>query len=254
MRKCFKDNEFQELYAQGLQDAELARRLNCTQSAIFYYRKRMNIPKNNKITTQTISKGYKNEVEITDFQKSFLLGLMLGDGHLRDYKRSKTAWGSFSHSMKQEVYVNYKIDNLKNLVTKCSYKEMHDKRTNKIYKSLNVYLKSCKPLYEIYNSIYKDKLKGFYDKDYIYNNFTDISLAILIGDDGYKTSHGISIATNSFKYEDIMFLQKIIYDKFNIKSTIHKGNRLYMLAESKEIIHNICKKYLPQELLYKCSL
>ena len=48
-------------------------------------------------------------------------------------------------------------------------------------------MKSCKPLYEIYNSIYKDKLKGFYDKDYIYNNFTDISLAILIGDDGYKT-------------------------------------------------------------------
>lgn len=251
MRRIFKDEQFQELYVKGLQDAEIARNLKCTQSAIFYYRKRNNIPKNNKVSIKPISKGYKNEVEITDFQRSFLLGLMLGDGHLRDYKRSKTAWGSFAHSMKQEVYINYKIDNLKNLVTKCSYKELHDKRTNKIYKSLNVYLKSCRPLYEIYNSIYSNKLKGFYDKDYIYNNFTDISLAILIGDDGSKAGHGIAIATNSFSKEDMAFFTEMLYSKFRIDSTIRKNNTLYIPAGSKRIVKDICIKYLPKELWYK---
>lgn len=289
MKRLFTDKEFMTQYNKQLTDAELARHFKCGQSTIYYYRKRNNIPKNmlkpkeldlNKLkevfredlsnmdlakilntSSKTIQyyrdklnlpKYNKNVVELDSFEKSFLLGLMLGDGHLRCYKRTNTAWGSFSHSLKQEEYVNYKIEVLNKLFTKCSYKEIHDKRTLKTYTSLNVYLKSCKELYSLYEAIYDDKkVKRFVDKDYIFNNFTEISLAILIGDDGYKTGKTIGIATNSFVYEDILFLISILNKKFNIECTITKNNQLYIRTSSIGIVKDICYKYLPKSLWYK---
>jgi DNA-binding CsgD family transcriptional regulator len=289
MKRIFTNEEFLTQYNKQLTDAELARKFNCTQSAIYYYRKRNNLPKNMlkskkldleqfkvifredlpnnelaiMLNTSTKTIEYyrtklklpsfnKNDIELNDFERSFLLGLMLGDGHLRCYNNTKTAWGSFAHSLKQEAYVKYKIDILNKLFTKCSYKEIHDKRTLKTYTSLNVYLKSCKELYNIYEAIYdSNKVKRFVNKEYLYKNFTEISLAILIGDDGSNATSGIQIATNSFNIEDLKFLQTLLYEKFRITCNIRKNNTIYIPAGSKRIVQEICYKYLPKSLYYK---
>jgi ubiquinol-cytochrome c reductase cytochrome b subunit len=49
---------------------------------------------------------------------------------------------------------------------------------------------------------------------------TPLSLAIWIMDDGGKVGSGLKLSTNSFAYSDCLFLTKLLFDKFNLKSSI----------------------------------
>jgi LAGLIDADG DNA endonuclease family. len=49
---------------------------------------------------------------------------------------------------------------------------------------------------------------------------TPLSLAIWIMDDGCKVGSGLKLSTNSFAYSDCLFLIKLLFDKFNLKSSI----------------------------------
>jgi hypothetical protein len=65
---------------------------------------------------------------------------------------------------------------------------------------------------------------------------TNRSLAYWIMDDGYKTISGFYLCTESYTLKDNQKLSKILKDKFNLDSGIHKhtnGYRLYIFSSSK---------------------
>jgi hypothetical protein len=41
-------------------------------------------------------------------------------------------------------------------------------------------------------------------------------------DDGCKLGSGLKLATNSFQYDEVLYLINLLLNKYNIKSTIQK--------------------------------
>ena len=73
-------------------------------------------------------------------------------------------------------------------------------------------------------------------------------------DDGSKNNCSYYLHTESFTIEDINFLQKLLYDKFNIKTSIHINRKMpliYIKAESRELFTEIVKPYICESMKYK---
>ena len=63
-------------------------------------------------------------------------------------------------------------------------------------------------------------------------------------DDGYKTTSGFYLCTESYTFNQK--LSKILKNKFNLDSGIHKhtnGHRLYIFSSSKEKLIELIKPY-----------
>lgn len=85
---------------------------------------------------------------------------------------------------------------------------------------------------------------------------TPLALAIWIMDDGCLSNKGLKLATNSFKYNDLLTLKVILQNKYNIKSSIVKTGvkdqyNIYILKESMSILVNIVKPYIIPSMKYK---
>ena len=52
---------------------------------------------------------------LTQFQKSIIIGSILGDGYLRIISGRNNAFLEINHSIKQKEYVDWKYLNLKNI-------------------------------------------------------------------------------------------------------------------------------------------
>lgn len=110
----------------------------------------------------------------------------------------------------------------------------------------------------IYDSFYI-KVNGITVKripDWIEEYITPIGLAHWIMQDGSKAkAGGITIATNSFTHEECQFLSMILFNKFNIKSTViisaHNQWRIYIWKESMIHLVSIVKPYIIDEMKYK---
>ena len=85
---------------------------------------------------------------------------------------------------------------------------------------------------------------------------TPLALAIWIMDDGGKVSSGLKIATNSFKYEEVQYLQYLLKNIYNIDSNIHLTGvnnqyNIYIIASSMPLLVNIVKPYIIPSMKYK---
>ncbi|CAN0549288.1 unnamed protein product, partial [Ectocarpus sp. 8 AP-2014] len=75
-------------------------------------------------------------------------------------------------------------------------------------------------------------------------------------DDGCKLGKGLKLSTNSFKYKDLLYLVKILKDKYNLKSTIQKTGKIdqyniYIRSESMPNLVKIVKPYIISSMKYK---
>ena len=102
-------------------------------------------------------------------------------------------------------------------------------------------------------------IKGFYNKQYIYDNFNVLSLAIWLMDDGTNQNGHIKFCTDNFTLSDCQFLQYILLNKFNIKSNLHLARnrsnkeqyRIYIVAKSMPTLINLVLPYMCPSMLYK---
>lgn len=179
---------------------------------------------------------------------SFLIGSLIGDGQARKGYNTKSGKGTiftFSQGEKNKI----------NNSSKYKYNFYTIKHTTLDY---------------IFDAFYKNKItsngfiKGLYNKEYIYNNFNELSLAIWLMDDGTKQGNHIKFCTDNFIKEDVEFLQKILKIKFNINTTTHfagnydkMGNlkynqyRIYVKADSMAKLLEIITPYIHDSMLYK---
>ena len=86
-------------------------------------------------------------------------------------------------------------------------------------------------------------------------------LAILIMDDGcYIKNKGIRIATLSYTYEEVLFLSQLITKKFNLKTTIQKGNlientyQIYITKDSLPQLIKLIKPFMVPSMFYKLGI
>lgn len=89
------------------------------------------------------------------------------------------------------------------------------------------------------------------------NYLTPLALAIWIIDDGCKLGKGLKFTTNCFSYKDVQYLLYLLHNKYNIKSTILKGNKentqfvIYVWKESIPILTKIVSPYIIPSIKYK---
>ena len=87
---------------------------------------------------------------------------------------------------------------------------------------------------------------------------TPLGLSIWIMDDGCKVGDGLKLCTNSFRYSDCLLLIKVLFDNFNIKSSIQSAGainksqyHIYIWKESMPLLRDIVLTYVHPSMKYK---
>lgn len=239
-RYKFDREEVLRLYNLGYNDSQIAKELKANVKAIQVYRdEKLKLPINRK-----------NNFIYSDKELAFLIGLILGDGHLNNTNTSYG--GSYAHSLKQEDYFKWKYNLLsKEKLSNIKYASQFDKRTTKTYYKISCNLNRCLALKEVYDAFYKDKKKQIYNKEFILKHFTDLSLAVWYGDDGYFVGNAYHFSTNCFNNESLEFFKKLLLERYNLRTTIFKNKVIRVSSKDNYKLKPILLKYLPKSMWYK---
>jgi hypothetical protein len=195
----------------------------------------------------------------TNSLKEILFGSILGDGSLELQTRSKNARFIFTQGMKNQeyflsVYKNFEIF-VEGNGRSCGGL---DKRTSKIYTTLNFKTKSDPLFTEFWNLFFLN------DKKIVPTDLsllTPIALAHWIMQDGsFGTSKGIYLCTDAFNPDDVRRLAKELTIKFNVVCStpkapgIKKALRIYIFVSSVSTLQKLVLPYMHSSMLYKIGL
>lgn len=206
--------------------------------------------------------------EVTNFKEplnieilSIIYGSLLGDGHAEKRLNGKGTRISFYQESSHTDYLLY----LHSLIANLGYCNTN---IPKIFTRLSKKGKIIKCIrfstwtYDQFNNIHQ---AWYIKKDNqiikilprnISHYLTPLALAIWIMNDGGISGKGLKIATNNFTYDEIKILNSLLFDKYKIKSSIHKTGKdnqynLYILSESMSILTKIVKPYIISSMKYK---
>ena len=184
----------------------------------------------------------KNQIlVVTSHQEEILIGSLLGDAHI-------TARGQiqFEQSVNQKEYLFWK----------------HQKLSSISYKNVSV-VKRFDRRYQHENTSYRFWTRQYFiswrEKFYFNNKkivpkdiqLTPLSLAIWYMDDGCFSDNKIIIATDGFLNEDIRFLQKLLLDKFDIKTSVKNESKIMIKKESFNNFFSVIRQYIILSMRYK---
>jgi len=179
--------------------------------------------------------------KLSQRQKEFLVGTLLGDGCLLWTTRGYCL--RIHHGIRQKKYVEWKYEIMKDLVNtppKLSHRGYYFRTVSN-------------PVFDWYRKIfYQGKEKKVPEN--IQDLLIPLGLAVWIMDDGSRDKGCVRISTHSFNYPDQLKLRETIKDKFGIKSSIQKAKDkfwLWMKSETIPILVKLVKPYFLPSLLYK---
>ena len=183
---------------------------------------------------------------LTQFERSIIIGSLLGDGYMRIIPGRSNAFLEINHSIKAKEYVDYKYESLKRLCESAP----KERAGNEGRLAYRFFTKQHKELTYLYNKFYKNN-KKIIPKDL----FLDpVSLAVWYMDDGSKCrSHDIYLNTQQFSISD----QKILLNKLrelNISARLNKDKkyfRIRILKISIETFMGIIIPYVFKSMYYK---
>ncbi len=209
----------EELYLiKKLSDNQIAKQFHLTNGQVHRLR--------NTYRIRTVEQYERHPIkELTEREKSLIIGHMLGDGHLRKRRGKKTyPQLMIEQSIIHKKYVYWLKEELKNWLFNIDKPITTNRKKNKngkTYHSLS-FQTICHPVFnEIYEDFYKKGKKVLGIKT-LKKYFTLLSLAVWIMDDGSLTGNckRIIIATNNFSFNEVKLLKDFLQERFELKSWI----------------------------------
>jgi len=200
-----------------------------------------------------LTKLDRNLINITNYNKSIIIGLILSDGWIQKRKGWNPRIG-FKQSIKNFEYLWYVFNKLSVFCSNYPYLCKNIKR-GKLFNSLQFQTRQLKCFNEIYFLFYKNNCK--YINPELFNYIDYIALAHWIMGDGSKKNKGITLCTDSLTFKEVIILMNILKIKFNIDSTIHLEKykpRIYINKLELNKILPYIKPYFTNLFLYKLSL
>lgn len=194
---------------------------------------------------------YNNEMDntvgsLTEFERSIIIGSILGDGYLRIIPGRKDAFLEINHSIKAKEYVDYKYNSLKRLCESAP----KERPTNENRVAYRFFTKQHKDLTDIYEMFYKNNRK-IIPKNLELN---PIIVAIWYMDDGSKCrDRDIYLNTQQFSIQDQKRLVTLLR-KIGIKSRLNKDKKYYRIRIIKESIGSFMEMinpYIISSMRYK---
>jgi hypothetical protein len=240
-----KKQELQELVNKGLTDTEIGNIYNVSQQVIYYHRLKVH-----KLNRKSLREHIP--YNLTSIQLEVIFGCVLGDGNLKNRKYDLGTTFTCQHSLKQKDYVKYKKSYFPNLGNIKDYVRLTpNKITNKIYSSTVFNLKVNKNLNYFYNEFYKENGK-IIPINLLEKYYTPLAMAIHYMDDGSKVgTSAYQIHTCSFTKKNINEFRDFLKDKYNLNTSLHSLNRLYIKNSSKETFRKLIEPYICNSMLYK---
>lgn len=203
-----------------------------------------------------VTKIKNNKQFLSDQTKEIIFGSLLGDGSLELPPKGINARFGFNQSLYKKDYFLNVLNSLEEI---CSgkYRKIStlDRRTGKIYTTLNFWSKSLPVLNEFYFNFYNSKVK-IVPLDL--SLLTPLAIAHWVMQDGSRgTSKGLYLCTDNFVYADVQRLGQYLNYKYNIKCSIHKaGNnyRIYILVKSVDTVKNLIIPFMHSTMTYKLGV
>lgn len=208
------------------------------------------------------------ETDFSSFQKSLIIGSVLGDGHIEKRSNLKNAMFREEHSVKQVEWLRWKHNKLKPFTTANMWERdrgntamFPDGKGGKAHYNID---KVCAMstgshpyLTQLHNYFYNDRVKVI-PKDFIYNNFDSVVLAVLIGDDGNFSDSSIRICTDSFLKDEVYFLSEICSKVYKSRITVREEKKDKFRIVFTDIYKDLpffdeMKSILPKCMHYKVS-
>lgn len=191
---------------------------------------------------------------------SIIFGSLLGDAHAEYRKQGKGTRISFMQESSHITYLFW----LHNLISELSYCNTTIPKTltrlGKLGK-VRRYAKFHTWTYSSFNFIqelwYPNNIKCVPKNIEFF--LTPLALSIWIMDDGSISSKGLKFATNSFTYEDCLFLSTILLKIFNLKATVQSAGTpnqyiIYIWKESMPLLKEITLPYIIPSMKYKINV
>lgn len=170
---------------------------------------------------------------LTQFQKSIIIGSILGDGYLRIIPKRNNAFLEINHSFNQKEYVDWKYKALKN-ICRSSPKLRKNNGNRWAYR---FYTKQNEEITKLYNLFYKNG-----EKIIPRNLIIDpIILSIWYMDDGSKCSNSdFYLNTQQFDFNSQKNLASAL-EKLGLKTKINKDKNYFRLRFLKSSIVKLKK-------------
>jgi hypothetical protein len=217
---------------------------------------------------KTLKKFERNMIQVSNFNESIIIGLILSDGQIEQRK----GWNpriQIEQSMKNFEYLwylfkkfnifnsNYPFSVKRTLRPAAPAKNL-DPAGALVFKTRQL---NCFNKY--YTLFYFNKKKVIKPELFYYINY--ISLAHWIMGNGSKSRYGLILCTDSYSLKEIIILMNILKIKFNIDSSIHyhisispsnntirnKHARIYINNKNLNKIKPFIKPYFVNSMLYK---
>ena len=239
-RKVFiSKHKLEDMYIKHkMSDREIGEHFNMSLGQVHRLRNKYNIK-----SIEGYERHHKQELD--QLEKEFLIGTLLGDGHLRwRNKKSKKSYPNLmlEQTVKHIDYVLWLKEQIKDWFYDVNkplrQTRKYNKTSGKFYHSYPI-ATICHPVFiEFYNAFYENNKKTL-DIDFIKKYFTKYSLLIWIMDDGtISKNRNIILCSNSFTNKENKQLSNMIFDNFQIASKVNenKNTKLptYYLSFNKE--------------------
>lgn len=242
-----KEELYDLVYNQKLSDMKIAKLYNLNNyQTVVYYRKKFGFLFENR--------NMNPRIELTHIQKELIFGCTLGDGYIKLLDNDRNACFCMNHCMKQEEYIKYKFEFLKNLQ---KYYKINTRKTSDrmgVYRtSILCSTQTNESINEFRYMFYKGRKKVI-PIEYLDEYYTPFAMAIHYCDDGSYYKRNISIATHSFERKELEKFIDFLYRKYNLELSIHKDNSIRVKAVSVDKFIELVKPYIIDEMKYKIGL
>lgn len=194
----------------------------------------------------------KTSLRLTPKQRSIIVGLILGDGHLETMNQGRTYRLKIEHSIKQKEYVDWLYSQFSNLTEqKPKIKKRAENKDSYWFTTYSL------GLFRFYAHQFYDGKKKIIPR--IIDKLLDpLALAIWFMDDGswksncYKT---YIIHSVGYTRRDLELVKESLKKKFGIDISLHRQRkdtlRIYILTKSGNKFREIISPYIIPSLKYK---
>ena len=193
-------------------------------------------------------------VNLTNEQKSLIVGTLLGDGCLE--KRKKNPRLRIDHAEQQKEYVFWKYGILQDAATR----EPHilhekDRRSGKTFTRWYFSTKTM-PELDFYHQLFYRGKKKIISEELAEHLTNPLSLAVWLMDDGYKRNDcdALRLSTDCFSFEEQVILQNCLDKNFGISSKIHRKGKawnLYIPQTEMERVRILLHRHIIPSMSYK---
>ena len=196
----------------------------------------------------------KKKLRLNKKQRSILVGMLLGDGHLETQNQGKTYRLKVEHSTKQREYVDWLYEQFKDFVRGVPYTKLRY-LAGKTFTSYGFTTYSL-GLFRFYAQQFYEGQRKVMPK-LIKKLLNPLALAVWFMDDGsFKSVHHRTYIIHAlgYKEEDLELVKNVLQENFGIDAKLHRQYnrwRLYIASSSAKRFQQLVDPYVMPSMKYK---